>query len=97
MPPPPKKNQNEHCGEQRKLPGITGNQENLIVPLLVHKLLGPKPPPPPLEAQVLLSRCDTLGGAGGGVRALYICAQLYIDELSPTNPLIPSIALASRT
>ena len=31
----------------------------------------------------------------GGVRASYICIQLYIDELSPTNPLIPSIALAS--
>ena len=28
----------------------------------------------------------------------YICIiQLYIDELSPANPLIPSIALASRT
>ena len=36
-------------------------------------------------------------GGRGGVRALYICIQLYIDELSPTNPLIPSIALASRT
>ena len=29
--------------------------------------------------------------------ALYICIQLYIDELSPANPLNPSIALASRT
>ena len=48
------------------------------------------------EAQVLPSRRDTLGGAGG-VRAFYICIQLYIDELSPANPLIPSIALASRT
>ena len=39
-----------------------------------------------------------LGGGAGGVRALYICIQqLYIDELSPANPLIPSIALASRT
>ena len=37
------------------------------------------------------------GGGGGGGRALYICIQLYIDELSPANPLIPSIALASRT
>ena len=37
------------------------------------------------------------GGAAGGVRALYICIQLYIDELSPTNPLIPSSVLASRT
>ena len=36
-------------------------------------------------------------GGGGGVRALYICIQLYIHELSPANPLIPSIALASRT
>ena len=36
-------------------------------------------------------------GGAGGVRALYICIQLYIDELSPANPLIPSIALASRT
>ena len=34
---------------------------------------------------------------GAGVRALYICMQMYIDELSPTNPLFPSIALASRT
>ena len=48
------------------------------------------------EARVLPSRRDTLGGRGG-VRALYICIQLYIDELSPANPLIPSIALASRT
>ena len=36
------------------------------------------------EAQVLPSRRDTLGGAGG-VSALYICIQLYIDELSPAN------------
>ena len=36
-------------------------------------------------------------GGAGGVRALYICIQLYIDELSPANPLIPTIALASRT
>ena len=36
-------------------------------------------------------------GGWGGVRALYICIQLYIDELSPANPPIPSIALASRT
>ena len=36
-------------------------------------------------------------GGRGGVRALYICIQLYIDELSPANPLNPSIALASRT
>ena len=49
-----------------------------------------------MEAQVLPSRRDTLGGAGG-VRALCICIQLYIDELSPANPLNPSIALASRT
>ena len=49
-----------------------------------------------MEAQVLPSRRDTLGGAGG-VRALYICIQLYIDQLSPADPLIPSIALASRT
>ena len=49
-----------------------------------------------MEAQVLPSRCATLGGAGG-VRALYICIQLYIDELSPANLLIPSIALVSRT
>ena len=48
------------------------------------------------EARVLPSHRDTLGGRGG-VRALYICIQLYIDELSPANPLIPSIALASRT
>ena len=48
------------------------------------------------EAQVLPSRRDTLGGAGG-VRALYICIQLYIDEFSPANLLNPSIALASRT
>ena len=34
---------------------------------------------------------------GRGVRALYICVRMYIDELSPANPLIPSIALASRT
>ena len=40
-----------------------------------------------MEAQVLPSRRDTLGGRG--VRALYICIQLYIDELSPANPLIP--------
>ena len=49
-----------------------------------------------MEAQVLPSRHDTLGGSGG-VRALCICIQLYTDELSPTNSLIPSIALASRT
>ena len=49
-----------------------------------------------MEAQVLSSRRDTLGGAGG-VRALYICIQLYIDELSPAHPVIPSSALASRT
>ena len=52
-----------------------------------------------MGAQVLPSRRDTLGGggAGGGVRALYVCIQLHTDELSPANPLIPSIALASRT
>ena len=50
-----------------------------------------------MEAQVLPSRRDTRGGGAGGVRALYICIRLYIDELSPANPLIPSIALASRT
>ena len=49
-----------------------------------------------MGAQVLPSRHNTLGGAGG-VRALYVCIQLNLDELSPTNPLIPSIALASRT
>ena len=36
------------------------------------------------------------GGGAGGVRVLYICIQLYTDELSPTNPLIPSITLAPR-
>ena len=41
-----------------------------------------------MEAQVLPSRRDTLGRAGG-VRALYICIQLYIDELSPANLCTP--------
>ena len=58
--------------------------------------VAPRRIPHRMEAQVLPSRRDTLGVAGG-VRALYICIQLYIDELSPANPLIPSIALASRT
>ena len=58
--------------------------------------VAPQRIPRRMEAQVLPSRRDTLGGAGG-VRALDICIQLYIDELSPANPLIPSIALASRT
>ena len=59
--------------------------------------VAPRRIPHRMEAQVLPSRCDTLGGGAGGARALYICIQLYIDELSPANPLTPSIALASRT
>ena len=58
--------------------------------------VAPRRIPHRMGAQVLPSRRDTLGG-GRGVRALYICIQMYIDELSPTNPLVPSIALASRT
>ena len=49
-----------------------------------------------MEAQVLPSRRDTLWG-GKGVRALYIFIPLYIDELSPALPPIPTNALASGT
>ena len=50
-----------------------------------------QPPPPPQTAPpppLLIHPCCGL---------LRLCIQLYIDELSPANPLIPSIALASRT
>ena len=65
----------------------------------------PSPPPPPAKGKQPTTEAlchppppssNTAWGGGGlgGVRALYICIQLYIDVLSPTNPLIPSIALS---
>ena len=43
--------------------------------------------------------CDTWKEEGGSsqTRPSLQSLPLYIDELSPANPLIPSIALASRT
>ena len=68
-------------------------RENPVGPFPFHPYIHTQSPPL-LSSNTVAPR---YAGGGGGVRALYICIQLYIDELSPANPLFPSIALASRT
>ena len=47
-----------------------------------------------MEAQVLPLRRDTLGGAGRGNGLVYLYTAVYTIH---ANPVIPSIALVSRT